>query len=105
MLTRRTALAALASAPMIRTARAAPRNLNISHQFPGSNGDQGDFRDRVCHRFAAEVEKRTGGALTFTVYPNSSLVKTFAQISALRKGALDMGLVPTAYGGGEIPEL
>ncbi|MEA2740501.1 MAG: hypothetical protein QOH05_3808 [Acetobacteraceae bacterium] len=106
MLTRRTALAAaLTAAPMIRTARADPRNLNISHQFPGSNGEEGDFRDRTCRRFAAEVEKRTGGALTFTVYPNSSLVKTFAQISALRKGALDLSLVPTAYGGGEIPEL
>jgi TRAP-type C4-dicarboxylate transport system substrate-binding protein len=105
MLTRRTALAALASLPMIRTARAESRNLNISHQFPGSNGDEGDFRDRLCRRFAAGVEKRTGGALTFTVYPNSSLVKTFAQISALRKGALDLGLVPTTYGGGEIPEL
>ncbi len=105
MLTRRATLAALAAAPAIRTARAAGRNLNISHQFPGSSGDDGDFRDRLCRRFAADVEKRTGGSLTFTVYPNSSLVKTFAQISALRKGALDISLCPTAYGGGEIPEL
>lgn len=106
MLTRRTILAsATLAAPFIRTARAEGRNLNISHQFPGSNGNEGDFRDRLCRRFAAEVEKRTNGALTFTVYPNSSLVKTFAQISSLRKGALDLSLCPTAYGGGEIPEL
>jgi TRAP-type C4-dicarboxylate transport system substrate-binding protein len=105
MLTRRTALAAVASIAISNPARAEPRNLNISHQFPGSNGDEGDFRDRMCRRFAAEVEKRTGGTLVFTVYPNSSLVKTFAQISALRKGGLDMSLVPTTYGGGEIPEL
>lgn len=105
MLTRRATLAAIAAAPMIRTARAAARNLNISHQFPGGSATEGDFRDRLCRRFAADVEKRTGGALTFTVYPNSSLVKTFAQISALRKGALDISLVPTTYGGGEIPEL
>ena len=105
MMKRRTALAGLASIPMIRSARAQARNLNISHQFPGSNGEEGDFRDRLCRKFAADVETRTKGALTFTVYPNSSLVKTFAQIGALRKGALDIGLVPTAYGGGEIPEL
>ena len=105
MMKRRTALAGLASIPMIRSARAQARNLNISHQFPGSNGEEGDFRDRLCRKFAADVEKQTNGALTFTVYPNSSLVKTFAQIGALRKGALDIGLVPTAYGGGEIPEL
>ena len=105
MLTRRTALAALATVPIIRTAQADARNLNISHQFPGSNGDEGDFRDRLCRRFAAAVEKRTNGALAFTVYPNSSLVKTFAQISAFRKGGLDLGLVPATYGGGEIAEL
>lgn len=109
MLTRRTALAAplaaLATAPAIRTARAAGRNLNISHQFPGGNGDDSDFRDRLCRKFAEEVTKHTNGALNFTVYPNSSLVKTFSQISALRKGALDISLCPTAYGGGEMPEL
>jgi TRAP-type C4-dicarboxylate transport system substrate-binding protein len=105
MLKRRTALGASLALPFIRGAHAEARNLNISHQFPGSDGDTGDFRDRMCRRFAAEVQKRTNGALTFTVFPNASLVKTFAQISALRKGALDVGLVPTAYGGGEIPEL
>lgn len=106
MLTRRIALASAAlSLPFIRTARAEGRNINISHQFPGSSGNEGDFRDRLCRRFADEVTKRTNGSLTFTVYPNSSLVKTFSQISALRKGALDMSLCPTAYAGGEIPEL
>jgi TRAP-type C4-dicarboxylate transport system substrate-binding protein len=38
------------------------------------------------------------------VYPASSLVKTFAQFGALRKGALDMSVLPIAYGGGEVPE-
>ncbi|MHB8353480.1 MAG: TRAP transporter substrate-binding protein DctP, partial [Burkholderiales bacterium] len=38
------------------------------------------------------------------VYPNSSLMKTNAQFSALRKGALDMSLVPLNYAGGEVPE-
>jgi TRAP-type C4-dicarboxylate transport system substrate-binding protein len=32
-------------------------------------------------------------------------MKTVAQFSALRKGALDMSLYPLAYAGGEVPEL
>jgi TRAP-type C4-dicarboxylate transport system substrate-binding protein len=55
-------------------------------------------------QFAAELEKRTQGALKASVYPGSSLMKTNAQFSALRKGALDMSLVPLSYAGGEVPE-
>jgi TRAP-type C4-dicarboxylate transport system substrate-binding protein len=55
--------------------------------------------------FAAEIEKRTGGALTGQVYPNSSLMKTVAQFSAVRKGALDLSLYPISYAGGEFAEL
>jgi TRAP-type transport system periplasmic protein len=83
---------------------AEPRALAISHQFPGGTIEQGDFRDRLCRKFAAEVEKRTAGALKATVYPNSSLMKTNAQFSAMRKGALDLSLVPLSYAGGEVPE-
>jgi TRAP-type C4-dicarboxylate transport system substrate-binding protein len=78
--------------------------LKISHQFPGGTLTEGDFRDRLCRRFAAECEKRTSGALKATVYPGSSLMKTNAQFSALRKGALDMSLVPLSYAGGEVAE-
>ncbi len=78
--------------------------IKISHQFPASQGDEGDFRDRLVRKFAADVEKRTNGQVKFEIYPASSLIKATSQISALRKGALDMGLVPLAYGGGEIPE-
>jgi TRAP-type C4-dicarboxylate transport system substrate-binding protein len=80
-------------------------NLKISHQFPGGTIDEGDFRDRLCRRFATEIDKRTNGALKGTVYPGSSLMKTNAQFSAVRKGALDMSLIPLSYGGGEIPEV
>ena len=76
--------------------------LKISHQFPGGAIDQGDFRDRLCRKFAAGVEERTRGALKFEIYPGSSLMKTNAQFSALRKGALDLSLYPLAYAGGEI---
>ncbi len=78
--------------------------LKISHQFPGGTLTEGDFRDRLCRRFAADVEKRTGGALKASVYPGSSLMKTNAQFSSMRKGALDMSLVPLSYAGGEVAE-
>jgi TRAP-type C4-dicarboxylate transport system substrate-binding protein len=78
--------------------------LKISHQFPSGTLTEGDFRDRLCRRFAAEVEKRSSGALKASVYPGSSLMKTNAQFSAMRKGALDMSLVPLSYAGGEVAE-
>ena len=85
-------------------ARAQTSTLKISHQFPGSAGNEGDFRDRLCRRFASELEKRSHGALKGQVYPGSSLMKTNAQFSAIRKGALDAGLVPLSYAGGEVVE-
>jgi len=82
----------------------SPTTLKISHQFPGGTIEQGDFRDRLVRKFAADVEKKTNGSLKFEIYPNSSLVKVNSQFSALRKGALDMSLVPLSYAGGEVPE-
>jgi TRAP-type C4-dicarboxylate transport system substrate-binding protein len=100
---------ALAAPAFIASSRlgsaAAAVTLKISHQFPGGTIDEGDFRDRMCRRFAAELEKRTNGAITGQVYPNSSLMKTVAQFSALRKGALDVSLYPISYAGGEFSEL
>jgi TRAP-type transport system periplasmic protein len=83
----------------------APKVLKLSHQFPASTGDDGDFRDRMAKKFAAEVDKRTKGELKIEVYPNGSLVKTFSQFGAIRKGTLDMSVLPLAYGGGEVPEM
>ena len=79
--------------------------LKISHQFPGGTLKEGDFRDRLVRTFAAEVEKRTKGALKFEIYPGSSLMKTNAQFSSMRKGALDLALIPLSYAGGEMPEV
>jgi TRAP-type transport system periplasmic protein len=89
------------AAPSLVRAQAV-RTLKISHQFPGGTMEQGDFRDRLCRRFAAEVETRTTGALKFEIYPGSSLMKTNAQFSALRKGALDFSLYALPYAGGEV---
>lgn len=100
------ALAAPAIIAMPRLGSSAPvRTLKISHQFPGGTIDDGDFRDRLCRQFAAELEKRTSGELVSQIYPNSSLMKTVAQFSALRKGALDLTLYPISYAGGEFAEL
>ena len=99
-------LAALALIMLTYDVNAGPaQNLKISHQFPGGTITEGDFRDRLCRKFAEEIEKRTNGALKGTVYPGSSLMKTNAQFSAVRKGALDMSLLPLSYAGGEVPEL
>src|SRR6201747_2815615 len=108
MITRRHAIASALAAPAILrfgigTAHAAT-TLKISHQSPGGTIDKGDFRDRLCRVFAAEIAKRSGGELAGEIYPNSSLIKTNAQFSAMRKGALDISLYPLPYAGGELPE-
>ncbi|NMM37675.1 MAG: TRAP transporter substrate-binding protein DctP [Glaciimonas sp.] len=105
---RRTILGALAVAPFLSTLPAWAQTvttLKISHQFPGGTINEGDFRDRLTRMFAVEVEKRTKGGLKFDIYPGSSLMKTNAQFSALRKSALDFSLVPLNYAGGEVPEV
>jgi TRAP-type transport system periplasmic protein len=98
------AAAATGVAPLSSLALAQEGTLKISHQFPGGTLTEGDFRDRLCRRFAADINKRSNGALKAAVYPGSSLMKTNAQFSALRKGALDLSLVPLSYAGGEVPE-
>src|ERR1700676_3154721 len=107
--TRRLVLGGIVAAPAVigagKLGRAAgPTVLKISHQFPGGTIDSGDFRDRLCRKFAADVESRTKGEVSFQIYPNSSLMKTVAQFSAMRKGALDISLYPLPYAGGEVPE-
>jgi TRAP-type transport system periplasmic protein len=96
------AASALMMPAHIGRAQAAARTLKISHQFPGGTIELGDFRDRLVRIFAQKVEAATKGALKFEIYANSSLMKTNAQYSALRKGALDVSLYPLAYAGGEV---
>ena len=108
-LSRRDVLIGAAAAPAViaasRLGSAAPaQTLKISHQFPGGSLEQGDFRDRLCRKFAAELERRTNGEIAAQVHPNSSLMRTVAQFAALRKGALDISLYPISYAGGDLPE-
>ena len=106
MLNRRQILGASLAAPALLQfgPAAAAQTLKISHQFPGGTIDSGDFRDRACRIFARELEKRTNGALNAQIFPDSSLMKTIPQFSALRKGALDISLYPLSYAGGEVVE-
>ena len=83
----------------------AATTLKLSHQFPGGSLDEGDFRDRMCRKFADALKERSKGALEVQVYPGSSLMKTNAQFSAMRKGALDLSLYPSPYAGGEVTEM
>lgn len=99
----------IAALPLMAAGRRAfaqqATNLKISHQFPSAANEDGDFRDRLAKRFAASAEKATNGSLKFSIFPGSSLMKVNAQTSALRKGALDLAVIPLNYLGGEIPEL
>src|SRR5882724_685965 len=108
VISRRNVMAGALAAPALMASgrlASAAQTLKISHQFPGGTLEEGDFRDRLCRRFAAELEKRTNGAVVGQIYPNSSLMKTVAQFSAVRKGALDMSFYPISYAGGEYAEL
>ena len=62
-LTRRTFAQALGAGAVASMADGvwaqAGGGLKISHQFPGGTLTEGDFRDRLCRKFAVEVEKRT----------------------------------------------
>lgn len=108
-LTRRDFIAATAGGTLLAATgplRAqSATTIKISHQFPGGSATEGDFRDQLCRRFATDIEKKTNGALKAQVYPGSSLMKVNAQFSSMRKGALDMSLVPISYSGGEVPEV
>jgi TRAP-type C4-dicarboxylate transport system substrate-binding protein len=107
-ITRRAVIGSLVAAPAIlrsASSRAAARTLKISHQFPGGTITEGDFRDRLVRIFARDVAAATNNELAFEIYAGSSLMKTVAQFSALRHGALDLSLYPLAYAGGEVPEV
>lgn len=84
---------------------APPRVLRLAHQYPGGTAEAGDFRDRLCRKFAAEVARRTNGALKFEVYANNELLKPEAQLEALQKGTVD-GCAFTLHSHlGKMPEL
>lgn len=81
------------------------RVLKIAHQFPGGTADAGDFRDRLCRKFAAEVEKRTNGALRFEIYPENKLIRPEDYVDAFQKSSMDFCLTPMNNLFAKIPEV
>jgi hypothetical protein len=49
-----TLAAAILSCSATTALAQAPKVIKISHQFPGGTIDEGDFRDRLTRKFAAE---------------------------------------------------
>lgn len=84
---------------------AGGRVLKIGHQFPGGTADAGDFRDRLCRKFAAEVERRTNGSLRFEVYPDNKLVRPEDYVDALQKSTMDLCLTPMNNLFAKVPEV
>ena len=83
-----------------------PRTLKIAHQYPAAaSAEEGDFRDRICKRFAAEVERRTNGALRFEIFPENALVKPDKQLEALQKGTVDLCVMPLYNILEKVPEM
>ncbi len=81
------------------------RVMKIAHQYPAAANDDGDFRDRLCKRFASEVEKRSNGTLRFEVYPQAKLVKPDLQLDGLKSGSLEFCLSSLNNMFAAIPEL
>lgn len=88
-----------------RAFAAKPTVLKLAHQWPAASGEGGDHRSLWADKFAAEVEKQSGGSLKVEVYPGNSLVQPKQQWSALRSGALDMAVIVPSYFTGQAPEL
>ena len=97
-------------APSIaRTQVTAPaaggRVLKMAHQFPGGTADTGDFRDRLCRKFAAEVERRTNGTLRFEIYPENKLIRPEDYVDAFQKSSMDFCLTPMNNLFAKVPEV
>ncbi|MBV9128146.1 MAG: TRAP transporter substrate-binding protein DctP, partial [Verrucomicrobia bacterium] len=97
-------LLALVLCPRVAVAQ-EPKLLRIAHQFAAGTAEEGDFRDRLTRKFAAEVEQRTEGQLNVAVYANNGLFRSDVQLPAMQHGLLDMTLVPLVYAAKEIPEV
>lgn len=81
------------------------RVMRIGHQFPAATGEDGDFRDRLCRKFAEEFAKRTNNAFRGEIFPANKLCKPEAQLEHLASGAMDVCLLPLNNTFAKLPEL
>jgi TRAP-type transport system periplasmic protein len=93
-------LAFFAGAAMSPKLTAAATVLKVSHQFAA-----GDVRDEMAHVFGDMITEKTKGEIRFRYYPAGSLFKAKEQWDALRKGSLDISVLPLDYASGKVPEL
>lgn len=78
--------------------------LRLSHQWPASDGQKGDFRAQLAQRFADQVAEKTDDQLKVQIFPNSSLVDSTEQYDAIVQGSLDMSVFPLDYASGRVPD-
>ena len=109
-ITRRHVLAGAIAAPAIIGSSAPRFGCGPYRQdFPSVPRRYGRRRAISATACAASSPPNSRSARTASIvaqiYPNSSLMKTVAQFSAVRKGVLDISLYPISYAGGEFAEL
>ncbi len=93
-------------APAFAQSEKPPRTLKMAHQYPAAASlEDGDFRDRICKKFAVEVERRTNGTLRFEIFADNTLVKPDKQLEALQKGSIDLCVMPLYNILEKVPEM
>lgn len=58
---------------------------------------------KICEKFIADIEKRTGGRVKITYYPGGSLLKAPAVYMGVIEGAADIGFSHVFYTPGRMP--
>jgi len=69
-----------------------PIELSVSHLYPAAYGQAIAIAD-----WTAEIERRTEGKVTFTLYPVGTLVSPVEMYEGVVKGATDIGMSVFAY--------
>lgn len=75
-----------------------PIELSVSHLFPAAYGQAIAIAD-----WTAEIERRTEGKVTFTLYPVGTLVSPVEMYEGVVKGATDIGMSCPSYTRGRFP--
>ena len=93
-------LTCLIAAPMLMTtsATAGPTELTYSIFLPPSHG-----QTKAAVNWAAEIEKRTNGAVKITPFPGGTLTKGNQCYDGVVNGISDIGMSVFAYSRGRFP--
>jgi TRAP-type C4-dicarboxylate transport system substrate-binding protein len=79
-------------------------SLRLTHQWPDTGGEDGDFRAVLAQRFADQASEATAGKVKVEIFPNGSLVKATEQYDSMMQGAIDMSVFPLDYASGRVPD-